>query len=41
MTPFSASETVTGVGRTWTDFALTSSHRDTVTDPLAWESGCR
>jgi alpha-galactosidase len=32
MTPFSASETVTGVGRTWTDFALTSSHRGTVTD---------
>ncbi|HSZ00589.1 MAG TPA: glycoside hydrolase family 36 protein, partial [Terriglobales bacterium] len=32
LTPFSASERVTGVGRTWTDFALTSSHRDTVTD---------
>jgi alpha-galactosidase len=32
LTSFSASETVTGVGRTWTDFALTSSHRSTVTD---------
>src|SRR5579864_6284367 len=32
LTPFSASERVTGVGRTWTDFALTSSHRDAVTD---------
>jgi alpha-galactosidase len=32
VTPFSASETVAGIGRTWSDFALTSSHRDAVTD---------
>ena len=32
LTPFSASETVTGVGRTWKDFALASAHRDTVSD---------
>src|SRR5271167_3619059 len=32
LTPLSASETVTGVGRTWSDFAMTSSHRETVVD---------
>jgi alpha-galactosidase len=32
LVPFSASETVTGIGRTWSDFALTSSHRDRVSD---------
>jgi alpha-galactosidase len=32
VTPFSASETVAGIGRSWSDFALTSSHREAVTD---------
>jgi alpha-galactosidase len=32
LTSFSASETVNGVGHTWSDFALTSSHREAVTD---------
>src|SRR5580704_7117487 len=31
LTPFSASETVTGI-RTWSDFALSASHRERVTD---------
>ena len=39
LTPFSATETVTGVGRTWSDFALTSSHRENVSD--AFGSGER
>jgi alpha-galactosidase len=30
--PFSASETVTGVSRSWSDFALISSHRERVSD---------
>src|ERR1700731_3710352 len=29
--PFSASETVTGAKRTWSDFVLASSHREPVT----------
>jgi alpha-galactosidase len=32
LTPLSASEIVTGVGRTWSDFALSSRHRETVSD---------
>ncbi len=32
LTPFSASETVAGTGRTWSDFALTSAHREQVSD---------
>ena len=32
LTSFSASETANGVGHTWSDFALTSSHREAVTD---------
>ena len=32
LVPFSASETVSGIGRTWSDFALTSSHRERVAD---------
>jgi alpha-galactosidase len=32
LAPFSASETVTGVNRTWSDFALTSSHRENISD---------
>jgi alpha-galactosidase len=32
LTPLSASETVAGVGHTWSDFALTSAHRETVSD---------
>jgi len=32
LTSFSASETVNGVGHAWSDFALTSSHREAVTD---------
>ena len=32
LTPFSASEIATGVGRTWRDFALTSTHREAVSD---------
>ena len=32
LTPLSASETVAGVGRTWSDFAVTSAHRETVSD---------
>ncbi|MGO9124495.1 MAG: glycoside hydrolase family 36 protein [Terriglobales bacterium] len=32
LVPFSASETVTGAGRTWRDFDLTSSHRERVSD---------
>jgi alpha-galactosidase len=32
VTPFSPSETVAGIGRSWSDFALTSSHREAVTD---------
>jgi alpha-galactosidase len=32
LTPFSASETLTGIGHTWSDFGLTSSHRETVSD---------
>ena len=32
LTPFSASETVTGVDRTWSDFALSASHREHVSD---------
>jgi alpha-galactosidase len=30
--PFSASETVTGIAHRWSDFALTSSHRERVSD---------
>jgi len=32
LTPLSASETAAGVGRNWNDFALTSTHRETVSD---------
>src|SRR5690349_4128871 len=32
LTPFSASETLSGSGRNWSDFALTSSRQDTVHD---------
>jgi alpha-galactosidase len=32
LTSFSATETVTGVGRTWSDFSFISSHREVVTD---------
>jgi alpha-galactosidase len=32
LVPFSTSETVTGVGATWSDFALASSHRERVSD---------
>ena len=32
LTPFSASETVAGGGRTWSDFALTSARREQVSD---------
>jgi alpha-galactosidase len=32
LTPLSATETVTGVGRVWRDFALTSAHHETVSD---------
>lgn len=32
VTPFSASETVTGVDHSWSDFALTSTHREAVSD---------
>jgi alpha-galactosidase len=32
LVPFSASETVTGVGRTWSDFTLTASSREHVSD---------
>ncbi len=32
LVPFSASETVTGVGQTWSDFALTSSHLERISD---------
>jgi alpha-galactosidase len=32
LVPFSASETVSGVGHIWRDFALTSSHRERVSD---------
>ena len=34
LTPFSASETVTSAGHTWSDFALTSSHREAVSDAI-------
>jgi len=32
LTPFSTSETVAGVNRTWSDFALSASHREQVSD---------
>jgi alpha-galactosidase len=32
LTPLSASETVADISRTWSDFALTSAHRETVAD---------
>ena len=32
LTPLSPSETVTGIGRTWEDFTLTSTHRELVSD---------
>ena len=32
LTPFSATETVAGAGHTWSEFALTSSHREHVSD---------
>jgi alpha-galactosidase len=32
LTPFSASETLIGPGRSWTDFAFVSSHREAVSD---------
>ena len=32
LTPLSASETLTGVGHVWNDFALTSTHRETLSD---------
>ena len=32
LTPFSPSETITGAIRTWSDFALTSAHRESVSD---------
>jgi alpha-galactosidase len=32
VTPFSATETVAGVDRVWSDFALTSTHRESISD---------